>query len=170
MKYKILSVIICCSLLWGSLSLISCSKEKPSTQSILNHLIKNEVSLPSGRVYLSTAPEGSDFYVSDSLLSALYGGGSTPIESKLWIEYSIFLSTTAHPCEFAVFLCTDTNGASDTAKMLCRRLDILKSAWLDSEYSAYVESAEITVLKNYCIFTISSDSKAQKKQICSFIG
>lgn len=167
MKRKILIVIICITLLCAG-CLSSCSRQSPSAKNILSRLLETEIDLPSGQVYLSTSSEGNESYVSDSLLCALYGGGSMPNEYDDWLDFAIFLSSS-HPCEFAVFLCDSPQSALDTSKTLCTRLTTLKNFWSGSEYSSYTENAEVVILENFCILIISSDTTAAKKTLKALI-
>ncbi len=167
MKRKILIIILCITLLC-IVCLSSCSRQPPSAQNILSHLLETEINLPSGQVYLSSSPEGEDSYVSSSLLAVLYGGGSEPNEYDDWVEFAIFLSSS-HPCEFAVFLCDSPQSALDTSKTLCSRLTTLKNFWSDSQYSSYTEGAEVIISGNFCALIVSSDTTAAKKVLKSLI-
>ncbi len=157
-----------CIILLCPVCLSSCEKNMPSTEKILSSLIQNEINLPSGQVYLSKSPKGEDSYVTDSLISSLYGGGSMPPEHNDWIEFAIFLSSS-HPCEFAVFLCDSAQAALDTSKTLCSRLTALKNFWEGSQYSSYTDNAEVIISGNFCVLIISSDTVAAKKTLKSLI-
>lgn len=167
MKRKFLIVILCIMLLC-TVCLSSCSQQPPSAQSILSRLLKTEIDLPSGQVYLSNSPEGERSCVPHSLLCALYGGGSMPKEYDDWVEFAIFLSSS-HPCEFAVFLCDSPQSALDTSKTLCARLTTLKNFWDDSEYSSYTNNAEVIISGNFCVLIVSSDTSTAKKTLKSLI-
>ena len=170
MKSKFLIFSLCVILLCSSaVYFSSCSKEAASTKDVLAAVIAAEVGLPSGNIYLSDAPKGDKRYTDSSLLASLYGNGSAPVECGEWVEFAIFLSSAKHPCEFAVFLCESSQSVSDTAKMLCRRLDLLKTAWSDTEYSSYTQNARVTVSGNFCFFIVSSDADAAQKAALSLI-
>lgn len=169
---KFTSLLLCITLCFCSVfSFVSCSKEMPSTSSVLSNIIGCEIGLPSGNIYLSDAPEGSENYTDSSLIAALYGEGnsSKPIESSEWIEFAIFLSNTNHPCEFGVFLCNSSKSATDTSKMLCRRLDTLRNSWSDTTYSDYTDNASVIVSGNFCFLLISSDIKQSRNAALSAI-
>ena len=170
MKRKSFTLFLCAVILCGAVCLTSCSQKSATAQSVLYAMMTAEIGLPSGNVYLSDAPEGDNGYTSDSLLAALYGDGSAPVESGEWLEFAIFLSGAKHPCEFGVFLCESAQSASDTGKMLCRRLDILKTAWSGTEYSSYVDNASVCVSGNFCILIISSDASSARKAAMTLIG
>ncbi|MBE6548383.1 MAG: hypothetical protein E7667_05870 [Ruminococcaceae bacterium] len=169
MKLKFFSVIVCLSLIGCILCASSCAESTASAEDVLSAMVHTEPSLPSGKIYLSTAAEGEKQYTPQSLLASLYGGGSAPIEQSEWVEFAIFLSSAHHPCEFAVFLCQSAQSASDTAKMLCRRLDTLKASWADTQYSSYTENGCVSVSGNYCILTVCADKKAALKAALSVI-
>lgn len=142
----------------------SCSKTLPSSEYILTSLLAAEKNLPDGKAYLSTAREGEQYYTSPDLLASLYGeNGEIPKICTQWVEFAFFLSSAPHPCEFTVILCRDANAVSDTSKLLCRRLDTLKNAWKDTEYSAYVENGRVVVKENFCALIISSDVETLQK-------
>lgn len=167
--HRPISIALLCILVITSL--LSCSqKASIGTESILLCMLESEHDLPSGRIYTSGAAEGEDGFTPASLLSALYGDGEIPPESEEWIEYAIFLSSTACPCEFAVFLCESPQACSDTSKMLCRRLDTLSSGHKNGDYSRYIDNAAVTVSKNYCILSVSSDTQNAKERALSLIG
>ncbi len=166
MKRKALIIFLCVTILCACLS--SCSRQPPSAQYVLSSLLKTEIDLPSGQVYLSTSSEGEASYVSSSLLAALYGGGSEPKEYDDWVEFAIFLSSS-HPCEFAVFLCDSPQSALDTSKTLSSRLTTLKNFWSDSQYSSYTDNAEVIISENFCVLIVSSDTTAAKKTLKSLI-
>lgn len=167
---KVISLLLCFAVcIFAVFPLTSCTKCPPSTSSVLQKLIECEIGLPCGNVYLSEAPEGSENYTDDSLIGSLYGDGSTPAESGEWIEFAIFLSSAHHPCEFGVFLCKSAQAASDTSKMLCRRLDTLKNSWSGTSYASYTDNASVIISGNFCFLLISSDSKQAKNTALSAI-
>ena len=145
------------------LTLISfcfCAKsENASCREILSAITECEAGLPAGRIYSMKADAGDREFLSDSLLSALYGDGGMPPAADGWLDCAIFLSSPAHICELAVFLCDSPDTATDTARMLCRRLDLIRVAKGDGKYAFYLDSATVTVMRNYVLFVISSDSE-----------
>ena len=143
------------------LSLCSCrNREKPSCRTLLSALTESEIALPAGKTYSLSASEGEAEYLSPSLLASIYGNGEPPALLDSWLDCAIFLPRSEHPCEFAVFLCDSHNSATDTAKLLCRRLDLIRSAKDSDEYRAMLDSATVTVNGNFVIFIVSSDTKS----------
>lgn len=143
-----------------TLSLLpSCSSgERVPCLEILTAMVEAEVGLPAGKAYSSEAAIGDDGYLSEHLVNALYGDGARPVMADGWLDLAIFLPSSAHPCEFAVFLCDSSDTAKDTARMLCRRLDVIRAA-KNGEHSRMIGNAKITVAGNYVLFIISSDSE-----------
>ncbi len=159
---RFICILICAATI---LFLPSCgAKERVASLDVVSSLAEGEVALPSGQIYSSTAIEGEEGYISDELLCALYGEGRMPPEREEWIEFSFFLSNAEHPCELAVFLCSSPDSASDTARLLCSRIDNVGKIWAhDAQYSGYIENASVTVIKNYVVMCISSDGAYAQK-------
>jgi len=141
-------------------TLPSCAEQDlPSCREILNGIMQTEIGLPAGRIYSSAASECDEEYLSDQLINALYGNGSCPVMAEGWLDVAIFLPSSSHPCEFAVFLCDSEDTADDTARMLCSRLDLIRTAKENGKLSSYFETATITVMRNYVLLIVSSDTQ-----------
>ena len=154
---KILMFFLALILLFASLP--SCAEREPVTcRKVLNSMISSEIGIPAGMIYDLSAAEGDDAYLEERVINSLFGDGATPPMRNDWLDLALFLPTSSHPCEFAVFLCNSPDTATDTARMLCRRLDIVKSAKNKNEYSEMLESASVTIMGNYVLLIISSDS------------
>ena len=149
----------------------SCAeREMPSCRDVLGEIIAAEIGLPAGRVYSSKADEGEDEYLPDSLVKVLYGNGSRPVMADGWLDIALFLPSSSHPCEIAVFLCNSEDTATDTARMLLRRLDTLRTAKGDNELVSYFDTATVTVMRNYVLLLISSDVESAVKTAAKIIG
>lgn len=181
-------------------SLTSCtySTELVSCEEIVRAIAENEVGLPAGKIYSASAGEGEDDYIPDSLLNSLFGGGGKISLFDSWIDYSFFMPSSAHPCEIVVILCDSPENAKDTARLLCRRLNSIRTIKGDKDsatpyssepqkktapnnadgspptvlpdYSAYLDGAEVTISRNYVLLIISSDTAAAKKCALTLIG
>ena len=155
------------------LSSCAYSSEIVPCYDIICALTSLEISLPAGKTYSHDATEGEDEYISESLLCALFAeGGDIPLLES-WIDYALFLPSSNHPCEFIVILCDTPSSAKDTARLLCRRLNTIKSVKKESEhaeYDVYLDNAEVIISRNYVLLIISSDSTAAKKKALSMIG
>ena len=154
------------------ISLPSCKGEDklPSCKEILYEMMESEIGLPAGNVYYMHANEGDDGYLSDYLIYALYGDGEKPVMADGWLDLAVFLPSSAHPCEMAVFLCDGEDTATDTARMLCRRLDVVRAVKHTPEYANYFESATVTVIRNYVLLVVSSDTENAIRVASKIIG
>ena len=140
-------------------SLPSCAaREMPTCHDILGEIMQSEIGLPAGKVYSMHSPDGDDEQLPDKLIARIFGEGTTPAVASGWLDLALFLSTSAHPCEFAVILCDSEDTATDTARLLCRRLDAIRTAKSESEYARLTENATVTVIGNYALLIISSDT------------
>ena len=146
------------------------AKQNPTCRELVEIMTEAEISLPAGTVFSLAAAEGEDGYMSNSLLSSLYGNGEMPPLRECWVDGAVFLPSNAHPCELAVFLCNSHDAATDTARLLCRRLDAIRMTKGDSEYAEMIGKATVNVRGNYVIFIISSDTASAIKAINSALG
>lgn len=146
-------------------SLPSCTEQKapPSCRELISVLAEAEVGIPAGRFYSMDAPSGDGEYLSDSLLSALFGGGSYPKVAEGWLDCAFFLSLGDDPRELAVILCRDRDVAHDTATALSARLSAIKLTKTDPQYEMMLQNASVTLVGNYALLFISSDCKTALK-------
>ena len=152
-------------------SFVACGRqENTSCREILQAMTEAEIGLPSGKIYSMKAARGDDEYLSEHLINSLYGEGGTPVMSDGWLDLAIFLPSSAHPCEFAVILCDSEDTATDTARLLCRRLDAIRTAKGAGEYAKLTENATVTVIGNYALLIISSDTENAIKSASKIIG
>lgn len=139
-------------------ALPSCAKrENPPCRDILSAIMETEIDVPAGKIYNLRAPRGNDEYLEERVINSLFGDGSSPPMRQGWLDLALFLPTSAHPCELAVFLCDTPDTATDTARLLCRRLDTIRSAKANTEYSQMLSLATVTIIDNYVLLTISRD-------------
>ena len=131
--------------------------------------MKAEIGLPAGRVYDLSAKEGDNEYLDERVINSLFGEGATPPMRRGWIDLALFLPTSSHPCELAVFLCDSPDTAADTARILCRRIDIIKSTKGGGEYALMLDCATVTIIKNYVLFIISSDTETARRSARNII-
>ncbi|MBQ4091359.1 MAG: hypothetical protein IJC64_03475 [Clostridia bacterium] len=149
------------------LPLPSCAKKQaPSCREVLTALIDAEgQALPAGRIYDMRAGEDGAERLPDSLLPALLGEGKMPAVSNAWLDCAMFLSVTEHPCELIIFLCTSRDAATDTARLLCSRLDAIKVSKSSEKYSDMLSAARVGIYKNYAFLIISRDPAAAQKTL-----
>ena len=141
-------------------SLCSCIEKEPRPcLDVLSAMTESEIDLPAGKIYSSIAEKGSDKYLPESLTSALFGNGSAPSLSSDWLDCALFLSLNEHPCEFAVIYCRNRDTALDTAKLLNSRIDAVKIQ-KGNEFPDILNQARVTVIGNYAVMAISTDSES----------
>ncbi len=151
-------------------TLPSCvERDRPTCREILGEIMLSEIGLPAGKVYSMNTPEGHSEYLPEHLVNVLYGNGEKPVMADGWHDLALFLPSSPHPCELAVFLCDSDDTATDTARMLCRRLDIIRTA-KGGENAALLDTATVTVMQNYVLFIISSDTRNALKTASKIIG
>lgn len=139
-------------------ALTSCTERNlPSCMEILGEIIAAEVGIPAGKVYSLTASGDYAEHLHSSLMAVLYGNGEKPVMADGWLDVAIFLPSSSHPCELAVFLCDSEDTATDTARMLCRRLDTLRISKGGGKFDYYLDNATVTITRNYVLFLVSSD-------------
>lgn len=141
---------------FGSCSSIS---SDTSCQDLLRAMTDAEISLPAGKYYELSAPEGDEKYLSPELIAVLFGGGSYPKVAEDWIDCALYLPLGKSPCEFAVILCKSRDAAHDTASLLQARLAAIKQTQSSPEHAQMLENASITLIGNYALLIISSDTE-----------
>ncbi len=153
-------------------SLFSCSTVgavHTPCREVIDAMTAAEIGLPAGKYYSLAAPEGDAEYLSDSLISSLFGNGSYPAVAADWLDCALYLSLGNHPCEFAVILCRSRDAAEDTARLLCSRLSAIRITKTDPQYAEILENANVSIRGNYALLIISTDTKnalsAAKKAI-----
>ena len=151
-KLRVLLLVLSILLL-----LCACAKEQATAAQVLDALVKAEIGLPAGQIYLSAAPEDDASYLSPDLVAALYGEGELPWQLSLLEDYGLFLSTAQHPCEFAVFRVRARSDTDDIASMCLSRLDALRIHYKDTQYAPYTQNARVVVIGKYVLLLISSD-------------
>lgn len=150
------------------LSLCDCTPHRLPND-IVSEICLAEADIPSGTVYFSEAPEGSDGYLTAELLFTAYGIPKSfdGIESA-----AVRLSNSGHPFEIAVFLCMDANSAEDIALFCRSRIKtLLRNSLFTSkqcgmskeEYESYLSEASVTVSGRYVALIVSSDPKHAKR-------
>lgn len=172
---KKLIILLISAVLFISLS--ACSPKTADANSLISQAILAEPGLPAGTVYSSTATEGEGGYITDQLLTDMYGGDDCQPPSALGLtsEYAFFLADSQHPCEIDLFLCTSSSDAQDLALLCCRRLEMLKSVWKDNEkYAKYAESGKVTICghgaNRAVVLAFSSDPDAVISKVERCLG
>lgn len=142
-------------------TLPACGNQDPqkNCREILSAVTKAEIGIPAGKFYSLSADKGDDEFLSESLISSLFGGGSYPEIANDWLDCALYLSLGSHPCEFAVILCNSRDTAEDTARLLGSRLSAIKITKTEPQYQKMIDAAKVAVIGNYALLIISSDSE-----------
>lgn len=157
------------------LSSLSCAAQTEDPLDVVMTLSEKEISLPVGRIYHSSAPEGSESYLSNEMLSSVYG---IPTDYEGILSAAARLSSFSHPCELAVFLCKNTSSAEDVALFFRERVDTLTReadyaasfcGLSTEEYLEYVRNAAVIISGRYVALIISSDTAAARKLLYSVL-
>ena len=144
---------------------------------VLTSMCRAEAALPTGSIWERrvNAAAGDDTasssQLTDALFSALYGSeclswlettchSDGTVEAPLVDEVAVFLATVQHPCEMAVFRCTDSAGAVAAAKQCRRRLDLIRQTWRGSDEEAFCGRGCVEVVDNYVLLVVASDPEA----------
>ena len=139
---------------------------------IVTAMCAAESALPVGTIRSRGAyPSNATSHLSDALLSALYGvdclslfgtveHADGTLSSPLVDDAAVFLASAQHPCELAVFRCTDGAGALVAAKQCNQRLDAIRQAWRGTDEEVYTGRGCVEIVGNYVLLVVSSDPEA----------
>lgn len=151
-------------ILLSCLALFSCNAKR-SCQDIFLEYSHSYKGLFSGKLYLSTANEWDDGYMSDELFSSLYDGIDKKSERDKIEECAIYLSSSMESfCEVGVFLCYGNVDAESVAKMCHRRIFLVSETRKNEGYSVK-ENSTVTIFGRYVIYAIQPDKKASERAI-----
>ena len=134
-------------------------REETPAAAVLSRMLARERDCPVGTVYLSSAEEGTEGYLSQRLCAALYGDGGVPPEWSAVEDCAIFLTAREHPVELAVFRAASRDAAGAIAELCVRRLSTLRRYWRGSDYEGYTASAQVVILGRYVVMAVSSDAR-----------
>lgn len=147
-----------------ALPLSACSRapQLPNTEKLIIAMCQAEIGLPAGEIYSTDVDGSSPRFLTDRLLASYFGDPNIEKHSAAWLSCSIFLSSSDHPCEFAVILCQTPESLTDTARLLASRLDSIKRN-ANEKFSSYTEQAAVITYKNYAILIVSGNTDAAVK-------
>ncbi len=169
-------------LLTAALALSACGRgtPPPSAAEVLASMQAamraSAQALPDGRVYTRAVAPTDPAYLSDTLLSALYGEAARGLLSADAVaegvapinDAAIFLSESPHPCELAVFRCSDARGTATAAKLCRARLEAIRRAWAGTEHEELVERGAVVVEGAFVMLVVAEDpgraSKGEKNK------
>ena len=149
------------------------SSPPPAARTVLSAMQDAAGQLPAGQVYDLRNDPSARGYLSDTLFSALYGpaarglldsaetdAGDGRQPTSAITDAAVFLPEVPHPGELAVMICPDADSALSAAVLCRQRLDVLKSAWKDSEYAVWTERAAVTVEGCCVLMAVTTDPDA----------
>lgn len=163
--HKIFILFISVLMVFG---LSSCaSSEAKSAEKVLYEMIRSEKNLPAGQVYLLKSTPGAPDYLSESLLSALYGNGTLPEAMGRAEDISMRLSSGIYCFELAVFLCPTVRDAREVADLCLHRIDSMKHflsansdrLGIDPLCLENIKKAKVTVIGRYAIMAVSPNAE-----------
>ena len=137
-------------------SLFSSCKDNRRAEDILFNITKDIDDLPDGNVYLKSADEGSESFLSPMIISALYGEGAISYEFSLIEDFAVYLSSFKSPCEVAVYKCYSASDTDLIASMCLSRIENLKIILAETSFSERLSNATIDISGKFVIVTMLS--------------
>ena len=151
-KKKWLSLLLCLFLL-----LSGCGKKETAPEDVIHAMCKSQSSLPTGCLYVLSAPSDDAKHPSDRWLMAMFGKGDLPAAFSL-VEDAAFFTSYTHACEFAVFLCKTSDGTHAVSQLCLQRLNTLKLYWEGVEASnVSLQNAGVTTRGKWVILYLCQD-------------
>ena len=145
--------IINIAILFSVLLFSSCAYRQSCMDILLEFTQKND-GLPYGGIYLSGADEGSENFLSPSLIKVLYYDGAAEYEFSMIEEYAIYLSDQPKPCEVAVYKCYSRSDTLTVAAMCLERIEKLKILLADTAFAEIPPRADIDIKGHFVIVTM----------------
>ena len=135
-------VRLACFLLFLLFLLPSCGQKNSSPREILDELMAVSGELPEGTVFLSDAEEGSEEYLSPTLLRAMYGEEAEE-EFEAVEDSALYLSSFAAPYEIAVFRCYSATDARRIEALCLYRADEIRVALRETDFYSLIDSLRV---------------------------
>lgn len=160
-------ISFCTALILALTLLSSCFAENKDTSLIIKEMLSLSADLPAGRIYTTKSTPGAPDYLSESLLSALYGTDKYPRVFSRTESISIRLSSGLSTCEFAVFLCGTKKDAAEIADLCLGRLDTMRyfvksnsqKLSLSDTNLTNIENGIVTIVGRYVIMVVSPNAE-----------
>ncbi len=173
MRRLCLSVLLLSVLLPAALLLTACAQETPPP-SAAEVLASMESAMdataqihPEGVVYDRALSSDEPTYLSDTFFSALYGEAARGLLTaeeeggyRAVNDAALFLSVSPHPCELAVFRCSDTRAAATVAGLCRARLDTVARGYAKSEWAEIAQRGQIAVEGCFVLLAVTEDPAA----------
>ncbi len=158
-RMVLLFVVVFCLLV------TSCSRRPPApAESVLDSMRGVMEEDANGVVRMRGASPDSPMYLTDSLLSALYGEAARGWldaedgDAPLINDAALFLPAAKIPYELAVFRCSDVRGTMAAAAICRARLDAIRRSWRGSEWVNELENWVVAVEGEYVLLVVASDT------------
>ena len=145
--------------------LCSCGNDEKSVKEIISAMSAAEKNAPAGKIYLSYAVPGEAEYISEKLVTALFGDGKVPAALEVVDSFAVRLSSFAANYEYAVFKAKTTDDTAEIAKMLRRRADAVKKyagIKKDNGNTSSDDPAEIFISGKFVVLLITSDNTSMR--------
>ena len=124
--------------------------------------IKNELNLPSGKIYTYSSCEGEEGYLPLPTAAALYGKDAWEELYPLIEDYAVYLSAYAMPYEAAVFVCRSESDTDTLIEMCLTRADTLSVLLRDTEFGGMSGKTQI-YHKGRCVAMLLYDDPEEAK-------
>lgn len=145
--------------------LCSCGRDEKSVKDVISAMSAAEKNAPAGKVYISSAVPGEPGYISEKLVTALFGDGKIPAALEVVDSFAVRLSSFASSYEYAVFKAKTTDDTAEIAKMLRQRADAVKNFANNGGSDGKTNSenpAEIFISGKFVILLITSDNESMR--------
>ena len=159
-------------LLFLSLLFSGCSSRRappPSAVSVLEAMqaamADTAQTFPDGIIRHRAVSAGDPSYLTDTLLSALYGEAARGLldgderGDGAVGDAALFLSVMPYPCELAVFRCSDVRTASAVATICRGRLDTVAKGYDDGEWADIASRGAVTAEGCFVFLVIAEDPR-----------
>ena len=145
--------------------LSGCTKKYDNARALFDEFCDVYGTLPAGKLFVSTANEWDEEYLSDEIIYSMYTDTRGVCYYDLVAESAIYLCSSPDVfCEFAVFICRDNTDTQAVAKMCHARIDMARELrnLVNTEYS---ESARVEIFGNVVVMSVLPDAKKAEKAI-----
>lgn len=152
---KILLISVLATLLFA---FPSCGIREVNSYAAVRAMLTCEKELPVGTLYTSHSSPGSRDYLSESILTALYGVDSCPVVFERVSERSVWITSGFSAFEFAVFDCAVPADAEEIASLCIRRAESIEYSLRrdGNEDTANARKYETYIYGNTVIFAFST--------------
>ena len=136
------------------LALLTSCTDRESAQGMLFNITKDFDELPDGSVYLSSAEEESENFLSATMINTLYHEGAAEYEFSMIEEYAVYISEFAKPCEIAIYKCYSRSDTNLIASMCLKRIEKLTIMLTGTSFSEIPLKADVDIKGHFVIVTM----------------